>query len=281
MQERIKKYYPAIKLPKVFEEEDRGFFKCCEPLLVLAGGSETWQNDVNSAWLKLANPADTVSFTLEKDGQPAIWQPQKVEFTKEPNAFFATVYWSEVLASDGIGCYQIKVNYDIQGFAGSFTWGVYNLKNWSIQNALKTARLRVKLNLVQQIEGINFTDSNVEDSIRFYGYIGDKQPNMEIDNLNYQDTTVKSVLRENLRTWVITTDPYTDEILSKFTDLYLLSENELFISDYNAHNESYNINDQPAIVIESPELTKPDRYSRKVVLTCKVGQRKNNQKTHY
>ena len=280
-QERIKQFYPAIKIPKVFEEEDRGFVRCCKPLLVLAGGTETWQNDINSAWLKLADPSDTVTFTLEKEGTPAIYQPTKIEFPNEPNAFYATVPWFDVLASDGIGCYDIKVEYNIQGFIGSFMWATYKLKNWSIQNALKTARLRVIFNLKQEVEGIDFTGSNVEDSIRFHGYIGDKQPNTEIDNLNYQDRVVKSVYRENLRSWIITTDPYTDEILRLFTDLYLLSENELFISDYNAHNESYRIQDQEAIVIESPELTKPDRFSRGTILTCKVGQKRNNQRTRY
>lgn len=280
-QERIKKFYPAVKLPEIFEEENRGFFRCCEPLLALAGGSETWQNDVNSAWIKLVDPSDSVTFTLEKNGTPTSWQPSPIEFPNEPNAYYATVYWSDVLSADGIGCYDFKIEYSIQGFTGSFTWGSYNLKPWSIQNALKTARLRVLFNLNQQIEGINFTGSNVEDCIRFYGLIGEKQPNMEVDNLNYQDRSIKSVTRENLRTWIITTDPYTDEILSKFTDLYLLSENELFISDYNAHNNSYKIQDQPAIVIESPEILYNDKYARGAVLTCKVGQKTNNQRTYY
>ena len=88
----------------------------------------------------------------------------------------------------------------------SFTWGVYDLRTYSIQNALKTARIRVKLNLKQQIEGINFTDSNVEDSIRFFGFIGERQSNMEIDNLIYQNRVVRSVVRENLDTYEIKTD---------------------------------------------------------------------------
>lgn len=280
-QERIKRFYPAVKLPSVFEEEDRGFVRCCKPMKVLAGGAETWQNDVNSAWFKLVDPADNVTFTLEKNGTATSWQPTPIEFPNEPNAFYATVYWDQVLAAEGAGCYDLKVDYDVQGFTGSFTWARYNLKQWSIKNALKTARLRVLLNLNQEVEGINFTGANVQDSIRFCGYIGDKQPNMEIDNLNFQDRTVKTVIRENLRSWIITTDPYTDEILSLLTDLYLLSENELFISDYNAHNEAYNIQDQPAIVTESPEITKPDRFARGAILTCKVGQKVNNQRTYY
>ena len=283
LQERIEKFYDSIKLPEVFEEQDRGFFKCCDQMLVLAGnGTESWKNDVTSAWIKLSDPLDIGDFTLLKDGVPVTNYSLTVQsFPNEPNAYYVTILWAEVLTLEGIGCYTLNVDYDISGITGSFTWGIYKLLPYTIKNALKTARIRVKFNANQEIEGINFTDSNVEDSIRFFGFIGNQQPNTEIDNLIYQNRTVKSVVRENLNTYIITTDPYGDEVIRKFTELYLLSENELWISDYNAHNHNYRILDIPQIVEESPEIDYLDKFQRRAVLTCTTGDKTKNKRTYY
>lgn len=282
-EERIFKEYQSIKLPEIFEEEDRGFFKCCEPQLVLADpfSSDTWKNDVTSAWIKLSDPSDTATILLTKDGQNTSYPIQINNFPNEPYAIYRTINWKDVLTTDGIGCYKIEISFVIGGMTGSFTWGVYDLRTYSIQNALKTARIRVKLNLKQQIEGINFTDSNVEDSIRFFGFIGERQSNMEIDNLIYQNRVVRSVVRENLDTYEIKTDPYTAETLRRLTDLYLLSENEMYISDYNAHNNDYRIQDVPVITQDSPEIDYLDKYQRKAVLTCIVGLKTKNKRTFY
>jgi len=283
IQERISKYYPSVQLPETFEEQNRGFFKCCDELLVLGSSEpETWKTDVSSAWIKLGDPSDLFDFVLEKDGIPVTtYIIQTEDFPNEDNAYYCTIHWKDVLSQEGAGCFELKISYTISGIVGAFTWAKYRLMPYSIVNALKTARLRVIFNSKQEIEGINFTGASVEDSIRFFGLIGDKQPNTEIDNLIYQDRTVNSVVRENLNTYVITTDPYSDEFIRKFTDLYLLSENELFISDYNAHNHSYRILDIPQIVQEAPEIDYLDRYQRRAVLTCKTGDKRKNKRTYY
>jgi hypothetical protein len=273
--------YNAIKLPVIFEEPNRGFFRCCCPFNVLANASgKTWENDVNSAWIKLSDPLDMATIELYKEGVLSTWQPVLMPFVNELNAFFATVYWAEVLAADGPGCYDIKVNCNISGIALNFVWGHYTLKEYSIQNALKTARIRTIFNAYQEIESIDFTGSQVEDSIRFYGFIGNRQPNTEIDNIIYQTRELKSVIRENLNTYEIITDPTCEEHTTKLTDLYLLSENELYLSDYNAHNHSYKYEDLPAIVKESPEITYFD-FSRQASLKCIVGDKFNNKRTFY
>jgi hypothetical protein len=283
LQDRVQRLYKSIKLPVPFQEEDRGWKGCCEcRLLVLAGGpTDTWKNDVSSAWIKLSDPADSVTFVLESNGVPTAYTPPVYAFPKEPDAYYTTIKWRDVLAQDGPGCYELKVSYNISGILGSFTWGEYTLKPYSIQNALQTARIRVKFNLRQEVEGINFTDANVEDTVRFYGFIGQRQPNTEIDNLIYQDRVVKSVVRENLDTWEIITDPIQDCLMHKLTDLYLLSENEMFISDYNVHNHSYRIQDIPVILQESPEIDYLDPFQRSAKLTALVGRKKKNRRTYY
>jgi hypothetical protein len=282
MEDRHFRKYDSIKLPDTFEEPERGFKICCDcPMLVLAGGSESWENDITSAWIKLSSPGDSASFQLKKDGILASYIPGVNEFPNEANAYYCTIPWAEVLSSDGPGCYSLEIEYNISGIQGSLYWGQYNLKPYSIENALETARIRVKYNLRQEIEGINFTGANVEDCIRFNGFIGDRQPNTEIDNLIYQNRVVKSVVRENLDQYTISTDPLMECFILPLTDLFLLSENEMWISDYNAHNHSYRINDIPVIVEESPEIDYLDRWQRRAILTCVVGLRKKNRRTYY
>lgn len=283
-QERIKVEYKSIKLPVVVTEEDRGEqFKCCEVNKVLAHPTEneSYKNDVTSAWIKLSDITDTITFTLEKDGIDTGMILQEMAFPLEPNAYHTTIYWQDIINAYGIGCYKIRLQYSISGILGDFYWGVYDLQQYSISNALKTARIRVKFNLNQTIEGINFTNSNVEDSIRFYGFIGNRQPNMEIDNLIYNDRSVKTVVRENLNTYEIKTDPYTNETIKRLTDLYLLSENECYISDYNEFNNDYTIQDLPVVVKESPEIDYLEKYQRKAVLNCVVSDKYKNKRSYY
>lgn len=281
LQDRTFKKYESVRLPKITETDNRNFFRCCCPFNVLAdGSSDSWKNDVTSAWLKLSSASDTYEAKLYKDGVLAVYQPTPTAFANEPNAYYWTIKWKNVLASDGIGCYQLKISYNIAGISQTFTWGVYNLKPYSIQNALKTARLRVIFDSFQEIENINFSGSQVEDSIRFFGYIGGRQPNMETDNIIYQNREMKKVVRENLNTYEIHVDPTCSEHIDKLTDLYLLSENELYLSDYNAHNPSYKYQDVPAIVDESPEIEYFD-FSREVGLKCVVSDKFKNKRSYY
>ena len=277
---RYKEFFKAVRLPKQFTPEDRGYKDCCCEQLVLAGGTETWQNDKTAFWLKLSDPADSCTFNVVDHDENIVQTYEGTEFVNEPNAFYKVINWSEILGNHGIGCYYLSITYDISGVTGTLVWGLYNLKAWSIENALKTARVRAIFNGVQEIDGINFTASNVESTHRFYGYIGNRQPNMEIDNIIYDNREMKRVIRENLNDYEIITDPLDECNLRPLTELYLISENELYISDYNAHNHTYRYQDLPVIVQESPDLEYFD-FSRKARLKCKVGDKFKNQRTYY
>jgi hypothetical protein len=203
-----------------------------------------------------------------------------VAFPNEPNAYYTTISWIDVLNSDGIGCYELKIDYDISGVIGSVSWGKYNLKPYSVANALGTARIRALFNGIQETEGINFSGSNVDYSFRFAGFIGSQQPNTETDNIIYGNREMKRVIRENLNTYEINTDPLTECFIRPLMTLFLLSENELFISDYNVFNHSYRYLDLPVIVNESAEIEYYD-FSRKAKLKCKVEDKFKNKRTYY
>ena len=281
IQERTKKEYQSVKLPTIFTEENRGFERCCCDYTVLASQTnDSWKNDVTSAWIKVADINDQTTFNLYKNGILSSYQPTINIFVQDPLARYVTINWKDVLALDGEGCYKLEIAFSIAGINQTMIWGKYTLKTYSIQSALGTARIRVIFNSFQEIEGIDFTDSLVEDSLRFNGFIGNSQPNTEIDNLIYQNREVKKVVRENLKTYELITDPICEEFTKALTDLYLLSENQIFLSDYNAHNHSYRYQDLPAVVENTPEIEYYD-FSRSAKLTCVLGDKFKNKRSYF
>jgi len=280
-EDRKKRSYGSVKLPTDFVEQDRGIKECCCKFLVLCDpGSDTWKNDITSAWVKLSDPSDTYAFKLYKDGALSSFTPTPQAFPNEPNAYYTTINWMDVFTADGSGCYELKIEYGISGITGETTWGKYQLDQYSIQNALKTARIRAIFNSFQEVQGIDFTGAQVESTFRFFGYIGNRQPNMETDNIIYGNREMKRVIRENLNSYTIETEP-TDECITRpLIELFLLSENELYISDYNAHNHSYRYEDLPVIVSESPDVEYYD-LSRKAKVTAVVSDKFKNKRTYY
>ena len=207
-EDRIFKEYPAIKLPSDFVEPDRGLEDCCCKYLVLASASgNSWENDITSAWILLSGSGDSVTFKLIKNGNLTTYTPTPVQFPNEPTAFYTTINWNDVLQSDGQGCYTLQIAYDISGIIGVLNWGIYDLRPYTIENALSTARIRAVINGKQEFEDIDFTNADVVSDIRFNGYIGNRQPNMQLDNIIYNNREMKRVIRENLYNYDIITDP--------------------------------------------------------------------------
>jgi hypothetical protein len=252
---RTKDCFGVIKLPQTIPSESYGLKGCCDHYLVLAGGNEDWQNDVTSAYMRLQLITDSCTFVLkDSDDNNAIYQPNKTQCPNDSLGYFATVYWNQVLATDGAGCYTIEVNYSIAGVTGTIDWGTYELKQYSPKNAEMTVRLKGVFNQVNQIEGINFSGSNMTDTIRFYGYFGKRQPNLQVDNLIYQDRTIDNVQRENLNVYELNSDPLTVNYTRRILDLYFLSESDLFISEHHPNNHTSEYKNLPVSISESSDI---------------------------
>ena len=279
-EDRMMWQYKSISIPQDFVEDDRGMKDCCCEQLVLASAGESWESDKSSGWIKLSGSLDTCTFQLTKNGLPTNYVPTPVPFPNEPNAFYATIDWYQVLLQDGAGCYNFSIQFNISGIVGTLNVGNFKLKQFTTQNAIGTARIRAVFNGIQESDGINFTGADIVSDMRFYGFIGNRKPNMEIDNIIYGNREMKRVIRENLYSYQIITDPLDECIIKPIVELYLLSENQLFISDYNAHNHSYRYNDLPVIVETSPELEYFD-FSRKARLTCEVSDKFKTKRTYY
>jgi hypothetical protein len=279
-EERIKEDVLLVKLPNIIEEEDLGFKQCCEPELVLASGTNlSWKNDITPAWQKLNSPSDSATITLKKDGVETTFQPTTQFFPNDEYSVYAEIHWKEVLASEGVGCYTIHIDYEISGVTGSYVWGEYKLLPFTVLTAMGTARLRAVFNHYHEIEGINFKGANVNGTFRFYGKIDERQPNKYIDNLNDANRTVKSNVRENLNSYLMKTDPLKEKFTSKLTDLYLLSEVELYASDHNAHSHSYKTLDIPVTIDETDELEYKE-FNRNANVNVTLVDRIKNKRTY-
>lgn len=275
-----------VKPTEVYDNSPK---ECCIPELVLASITDpgtTWKNDITSAWFKIEDSADTLEFKVYKevDGIEVLanYQPTKIAFVVNPNEtdYYATIPWKTVLSTDGEGCYHYKIVWNVGGVAGVTDWGEYVLRTYSAENAKGTIRLRVVLNQMHKIENIDFTNSKVQDTMRLKGFFGNREPDMIIDNLVYQDRKSYNVQREIINNYTLFTDPIKQSYADDIIDLYLLSEFELYISDHNPFNFTTEFKDLAVIVEESPALEYLD-FTNYVKITAKLQEKKKDKITKY
>ena len=256
--------------------------ECCEPLLVCGSNDpETWKKDTTSAWIKLFTASDTATFNLYKDGVLAINQPIADIFPKDNGySLYCSVDWTTVMNDNNIGCYSFEIDYTIGGVSDTLVWGKYQLWDFSSKIVDQTFRIKSVFNSFHDIENINFTSAKVVDTIRLSGYFGDMQPNTVFDNIIYPDKTMKKVKRENIRKYVLYTNPLKLVYINLLVNLHLLSEDEIYLSDFNGYNPALYYLDYPLIVSESAEIEYSEG-AKKVSLKCTFTDKKENNKTHY
>jgi hypothetical protein len=271
----------APKLSPVWTPTNTQEECACEPYLVCGSNSaNSWEKDTTGAWIKLFSASDTATFNLYKDGVLAGIQPSIVDFVNDAHSVYCINDWTEVLNSDGVGCYSIEIDFTIGGVSDTIKWGEYQLFEFNSLVVDRTVRIKTIFDSNQSIEGIDFSGSKVLDTYRFRGWFGDRQPRMEIDNIIYADRSVKKVTRENINEYTLFTNEMNEVDIRRLTDLYLLSENEIYLSDFNALNPTYNYLDIPVVVSESPEI-EYFQASRKSTLSVKFNDKIKNTRSYY
>jgi hypothetical protein len=284
MDYRLKQDVRVVSFPKGFEEEDRGLKGCCNcKELVLADptATESWKNDCTGVYAKKSEEGDLITITMEdKDGNVVANKGTVASFPNDTDAVGFIYNWQDILNSFGIGCYTIKVNYTIAGITGGYTWGIYELKQYSIASARGTVRIKSEFNTYYQKLQIDFTNSNFTDSIRFNGFFGDTQPNTEINNLISKGRRIEKATRENLNEYSLGSDPLDICITRQITGFHLLNEDECFITDHNQSNHDYLLLDHPVSLSGTPEY-EYIKGSRLAYVTATFGDRTLNDKNYY
>jgi len=109
IEDRIYRKYDSIKLPQSFVEQDRGLTECCCVALVLGSNGKSWENDVTSFWMKLSDNLDSVSFDILDCSGNIIDSFTTTAFPNEPNAYYATCDWGQILSTYGPGEYTLAI----------------------------------------------------------------------------------------------------------------------------------------------------------------------------
>lgn len=284
MDYRFKHTVNVIKFPTGFAEEDRGLKGCCDcKQLVLAHPTETetWKNDLTGAYVKTADPADSVTFTMEDSTGAVITNFGTTAVFPNDTLAKGFIYdWQQILNSEGVGCFTINVNFTISGIVGGYEFGMYDLKQFSVTTARGTARIRSKFNTYYQKDLVDFTNSNFEDTVRFNGFFGNRQPKTEINNLIGVSRKIEKATRENLNEYTLQTDPVSICISRQLVDFHFLNEDECFISDHNQSNHDYLLLDKPVSFKNSSEIDyKPG--SRVASIEAVFGDRALLDKNYY
>jgi hypothetical protein len=254
---RTKRNFRLVQPRKKRDVEALGSISgCCDRMIVLGHLSDTtsWKNDVTSKFSKLIELTDSCFFELKKNGVSTTYQPTLTKCVNDDYGYYVTINWRDVLASDGQGCYDLILTENILSEESTSTIGEYELKEYTVENALGTIRIKSVFNQFNNIEQIDFTNSNVVDCIRVNGFFGDRQPNTAIDNLIYNDRVSRNVIREHLNVYSLETDPLEEIYTTLIIDLHILSENDMYISDYNDFNHSWSLLDVPVILKDTPQL---------------------------
>jgi hypothetical protein len=283
MNNRFKHKVDVIRFPKGFSEEERGYEECCVPFLVLADleSNDTWKNDFTGVYVKASSPSDIVSIIIQDfAGNDLAILGQTVTFPHEDNMTSFIFEWKQYLANYGAGCYKIFIKYTISGVNGFLLFGAYELKPYSVENAMGTVRISTVYDSFNKKENIDFTDSVFKDTVRFNGFFGGRKLRPQIEQLiDVNNVSVKTT-REYLNQYELFSDPLNFVHWTKIVDGHLINEDECFISDHNAHNHSYQYLDLPVVLDDEIDATYYD-FARTSIIIAKFGDRVKNQKTFY
>jgi hypothetical protein len=240
-----------IKLPQDAISEDRGLRNCGTPYLVVADTQDAsyWKNDRTG----IAYKFDSMLIELEDAEGNVIAAPGiAVSFPYQSDARGFVIDWRQVVSGGQLaqGCYKVIVNWELSGNSGAFYYGSFNLLSYSFFNVQKTVRLFVVLNDLVRKQGINYKDSGFGTTIRFKGQFGYMQPNYDTENIVYTNRTREKVRNEALRTYELRSNYLLSCQTRMIDEEYLLTANQIYVTDHNANNHVQSYFDFPVILSE-------------------------------
>jgi hypothetical protein len=151
---------------------------------------------------------------------------------------------------------------EVSGLEFEQTLGMFDLQQFTWERVDGLVCIRSVFNDANIQEQINFTNALVMDCLLLDGDIEEYQPTTEINNLIKANRIQEKVKRENRTKWTINVDFADFCHMKRLTDVHLLGENQLFISDYRKDAFDKTILDKPVILSESISLTPLYRSER-------------------
>lgn len=252
-------------------EPDRGFSECCYINYAFGDSTSTDQekNDIYGGHIfKREDPADTVSFFLEKNGIDLAFTSSfgtLYDFGDIPNQSELTglkVEWEKVLAVEGEGNYRLRADLNFSSGTSTIYSNTFILRQFSWSLAHNTVRFDAVHNSCFTRLGLDLSGTNWVDQVRVRGIFGYKQREVEqfthVDGLlDSNHTEIKNVERFTFKSLAI-----PECISEQLCDRVFLAKS-LKVNDYNKNNSKYDYLDFP-IVIDKANETKYFERSRKM-----------------
>ena len=283
-------YALKVKLPQP-EPPDRGFIECCYSNLVFGdlGDTDPYKNDFSSVFFQKQTPSDTVTFDLigiSTGTTPLVDVTHGVLYDFDPShtnpeLTYFRVDWRKILDVLGEDIFTIRMNVSIAGVGPTAVdSNSFDLRAFSQQRANNTVRIDSIMDGTLEKIDVNFKDSNYETSLRVEGYFGDAQDEVTQDNIVFGDYKEKQITLSNDPSYTFQANNIP-ECISRELRKFIIYANQIFISDYNLNNHSYEYELRPVVLDEVSQYGYPVQ-SRAVNISMSFKDRfKDNRKTNY
>jgi len=283
-----------LTLPFVIEDERDWDLRCCGENIVMASltDSSLDKNDMTAFIFKMTRADDLFEIELYKDGVKIdditddsygrYWNVGDItEYADQVLLCGIELDWNKVLAAHGIGNYYLNFLINLIDYPSY----VYRLYEFDIKKLNGYVKFESYMNGLLLRKRINYRDLNIRHTQRLKGVFGLVEN--EIETTNDMFTRNGSNNRELVQRKVNHIDIYTLETLPllkcQSDDIfnYHFLANELYMSDYNAVNYSYDYIRKKVYIEDAPER-KYSHSTREVIIVAKLKESiQDNEKRNY
>ena len=281
-----------VKTPEVPISINKGFKECCYENLVLAdlNSNEDYKNDYTGFFYQKQAPDDSCSFSLRdlENNSDYILNDDTygllIDFDTIENNLdlkYFILDWRKVLINIGTRNYQFIKVITIGGINTQIPSDTFYLAQYSIDRANGTTRFDSNHNGRMLAYGVDFKNSGFKTSLRTRGFFGNNNPTYIQENLIFSNNEKEEQISiEKKDKFAFEMFNVPECITYDFFNFNLLG-NELFISDYNKNNHSYNLKKIPVTLGDSQE-TKYNSNIRNAIINLTFENRyKNSRNINY
>ena len=283
-----------LELPFQVEEERDWNQRCCTPNIVMASKTSDYldKNDCTALMFKMSYATDVITFELYKNNAKVAdiddqthgryWNTGDITYYPDQALMCGVeLDWQKILDLYSYGTYFVAVTINGE----TFNTMPYFLQEYDIYKLDGTVKLESYMNGLMLRKRMNYKDLNIRDCVRVKGCFGyiDKETTITNDLFSRNGSNRRQLIQRELTN----IDVYNLELLPIPICLgdnilnYQFLANELYLSDYNANNYSYNYSRVLVHIEDAPELTYT-KTSREVLIKQKLKESvQDNQKKNY
>lgn len=283
-----------LELPFQIEEERDWKIRCCTPNVVMASktSNDLDKNDMTALIFRMSYATDVITFALYKNGSKVAdiddqthgryWNIGDITYYPDQALMCGVeLDWLKILNLYDYGTYYVAVTINGE----TFNTMPYLLQEYDIYKLDGTVKIESYMNGILLRKRLNYKELNIRDCLRTKGSFG--YVNKEVTVTNDLFSRNGSNRRELIQRELTNIDIYTLELLpipeclgDKILNYHFMA-NQLYISDYNANNYSYNYNRILCYADEAPELN-PTKTTREIIIKQKLKESvQDNQKKNY